>query len=72
MHGNVREWCEDWYGSLQDGRVTDPKGSATGESRVLRGGCFVTNVSVARSSYRNFNSPTNRYVVSGFRLARTP
>jgi len=71
MHGNVWEWCEDWNGVYQAGSVTDPKGPATGERRVLRGGSFTGDVSRARSSVRSGNSPSTRYSGLGFRLART-
>jgi len=71
MHGNVWEWCEDWHGEYPFA-VTDPKGPATGERRVLRGGSFVSSVSDARSSYRTINSPAYRCFYSGFRLARNP
>jgi formylglycine-generating enzyme required for sulfatase activity len=72
MHGNVWEWCEDWCGDYPAGPVTDPRGPATGEYRVLRGGCFDIYGSTARSSYRFSLFPTNRDNGGlGFRLART-
>ena len=72
IHGNVWEWCEDWYGDYPAGAVTDPKGPAKGECRVLRGGSFYLLGSVARSSGRYYYSPTVRGTDYGFRLARTP
>ena len=71
LHGNVVEWCEDWYGDYPVGAVTDPKGPATGEKRVLRGGSFYNYASRARSSIRGDFSPSNRLNFLGFRLART-
>jgi len=71
MHGNVFEWCEDWYAKYPTGVVTDPKGPATGVDRVLRGGSFNCVGSEARSSFRDNGTPTVRNISVGFRLART-
>ena len=72
MHGNVWEWCEDRYGDYPSEPVTDPKGPTTGDRRVLRGGSFNYDDSVARSSHRNYYMPSVRVSSFGFRLARTP
>lgn len=53
MHGNVGEWCKDWYGPLTADAVTDPTGSTTGTYRVVRGGSWKSNVLVVRSAFRN-------------------
>ena len=68
MHGNVAEWCEDWYG-----KYTTPMGVPMGLYRVFRGGIFYNGESAARSSGRsNEVSPSRQYVGVGFRLVRTP
>jgi len=71
MHGNVWEWCEDGHEEYPEGPVTDPKGPATGQARVLRGGSAFLNGSKARSSNRDYFTPTVRHLAAGFRLART-
>ena len=66
MHGNVEEWCADWYDDYPDSAVTDPTGASSGYWRVLRGGCY-DSASDCRSAYRGYNYPNN-YVLSGFRV----
>lgn len=70
MHGNVYEWCLDWYGSLTSG-VTDPKGPSSGSNRVLRGGSWFSGASACGSSCRSYTSPSSYSDKYGFRLART-
>ena len=70
MHGNVWEWCNDWYGDYTSDGV-DPKGSDSGKGRVLRGGSFGFYALDARSANRHLYLPPYRLNLNGFRAART-
>jgi formylglycine-generating enzyme required for sulfatase activity len=72
MHGNVWEWCNDWYGSYPANDVTDPVGAAEGSTRVLRGGGWGTYARYCRSAGRDLYGPGYRYSFIGLRLSRTP
>jgi formylglycine-generating enzyme required for sulfatase activity len=71
MHGNVSEWCSDWYGDYPAGKVTDPTGP-WGSVRVLRGGSWNYVAGSCRSALRNAREPGFRDLILGFRLARVP
>ena len=81
MHGNVSEWCNDWYGDDYDNEnqgqegylSNDPKGPKTGELRVVKGGGYYSVPSDCRSARRFGLPPTtndNKYL--GFRVALVP
>lgn len=71
MHGNVWEWCQDWYGDYVLDAVVDPTGPAEGVLRVLRGGCWINFGRYVRSALRFAFDPGFRDVSSGFRLAHS-
>ena len=68
MHGNVREWCQDWYGDYPTDPVTDPSGPSSGTYRVIRGGGWFSYARHCRSADRLSFDPA--VLNFGFRVAR--
>jgi sulfatase modifying factor 1 len=68
MHGNVEEWCIDWYGPYGEGPQRDPVGRVDGDFRVLRGGSHGTVVYYLRSANRMGTVPEDKHWLIGFRV----
>jgi formylglycine-generating enzyme required for sulfatase activity/serine/threonine protein kinase len=74
MHGNVAEWCRDWYRSeaYKDAARDNPQGPADGDKRVVRGGSFNAPAAAARSAAREGRRPNERAANVGFRVVYAP
>ena len=70
MHGNVEEWCHDWYGPYEAADAADPVGRATGPFKVTRGGSHNTGVGFLRSANRLGTLPDDKHWLIGFRIVQ--
>ena len=71
MHGNVWEWCSDWYGPYPKGDVIDPSGPKSGQKRICRGASYIDDETCLRTAFRGMDAPNSSNRLLGFRIART-
>ncbi|HUT30555.1 MAG TPA: SUMF1/EgtB/PvdO family nonheme iron enzyme [Sedimentisphaerales bacterium] len=68
IHGNVEEWCYDWYGPYEAADQTDPVGRFAGDFKVIRGGDRGTDPYYQRSANRLGTLPEDKHGIIGFRV----
>ncbi len=68
MHGNVWEWCADWFSIYPNDEQNDPIGPSTGTDKVIRGGGYRTEIQYCRSALRNYDTPESIGIDIGFRV----
>jgi formylglycine-generating enzyme required for sulfatase activity len=68
MHGNVEEWCHDWYGPYEPGEQVDPVGRLDGDFKVTRGGSHSTELYFLRSANRMGTIPEDKHWLIGLRV----
>ncbi len=71
MHGNVAEWCNDYYGDYAEDLVSNPTGpkKLSSPKRVVRGGTIASKASQCRSGWRSQANPASGTTLTGFRVA---
>jgi sulfatase modifying factor 1 len=72
MHGNLEEWCQDWFGEYSQTNVIDPQWPNVGNYRVLRGGSWLVGPVICRSAHRHSELPTLCSFFCGMRLCFCP